>query len=173
VLTLSKAALRKYYKSLVIPEMASRCDQLLYKLTPILPKEGLVLSYSSLPYEVDTQLVNTMLLEEGRLALPKVRDNGTLSLYKVENFKNLTKSKWGIQEPYGSKEILPEDIACALIPGVAFDITGARLGHGKGFYDRLLPILDCSIGITFKERLTTDNLPLEPHDRKVHQVIWV
>ena len=61
-----------------------------------------------------------------------------------------------------------EEIDLVLVPGLAFDSTGNRLGHGKGYYDRFLSQIPTvsTIGITFHSQLVP-GLAAEPHDQKV------
>jgi 5-formyltetrahydrofolate cyclo-ligase len=76
-------------------------------------------------------------------------------------------------EPIG--EVFPEsrydEITLALIPGMAFDAEGHRLGRGKGYYDRLLPRLSRAykMGVCFPFQMV-DAVPSEPHDQKVDEV---
>ena len=60
-----------------------------------------------------------------------------------------------------------------IVPGVAFDETGARLGYGGGYFDRLLPMLraDCArIGVAFDEQVLAE-IPAEEHDAHVDVVV--
>lgn len=78
----------------------------------------------------------------------------------------------GIMEPTtDAEEILPSQVDLAIIPGVAFDRQGNRLGHGKGFYDRLLPELDCPrIGVAYDGQIY-DCLQTDVWDQKMDFVI--
>ena len=63
------------------------------------------------------------------------------------------------------------DIDLAVIPGMAFDRDGHRLGRGKGFYDKLLPGIKCrKIGLCFSFQLA-DSVPIEPHDIVMDMVL--
>ena len=122
-----------------------------------LPQEGDVLSYASFQSEFDTTKINEFLASQGRLVLPKIEGH-ELTLYRVENFPNsLIKNSLGILEPdpIHSTKISPTAITCALIPAIAFNEDGHRIGYGKGYYDRLLPKLNnaLKIGIGYKEQL--------------------
>jgi 5-formyltetrahydrofolate cyclo-ligase len=88
----------------------------------------------------------------------------------------LERNNWGIEEPIPTlcTRIDPADIQMALIPAIAFDQAGHRLGYGKGYYDRLLPQLHCPCyGIGFTEQLVPDSLPVEPHDVALTGLILV
>ena len=80
--------------------------------------------------------------------------------------------KFGILEPTGS--LLPADAAVGLIlvPGVAFTDQGARLGHGKGYYDRTLSRYPTAykLGVAFGFQMV-DHIPMEPHDRTMDGVV--
>lgn len=72
-------------------------------------------------------------------AIPRILP-GTTVLHHVEytDETKLVLNKWGIPEPENGLEINPEDIDMVLIPLLAFDQTGQRVGYGKGYYDRFL-----------------------------------
>ena len=84
------------------------------------------------------------------------------------------KGKFGIQEPIGDSEPATDDKIRKmtwLVPGVAFDKSGARLGHGNGIYDRLLKERDgLKIGICFSVQIT-ENIPSEDYDAKMDYII--
>ena len=80
----------------------------------------------------------------------------------------------GIPEPRPTApQVPPESIDWVLVPGLAFDATGRRLGYGGGFYDRLLPLLrpgvQCVAGAL--DLQIVDEVPASPHDRRVDLVI--
>jgi 5-formyltetrahydrofolate cyclo-ligase len=77
-----------------------------------------------------------------------------------------------VREPAaGCVEIPLEKFDLVLVPGVAFDLSGNRLGRGKGFYDQLLAKISgvkCGVGYDFQ---LLEKIPAEPHDAKVDFVI--
>ncbi len=80
----------------------------------------------------------------------------------------------GIQEPRaGTPAVPPGAIDWVLVPGVAFDVAGARLGYGGGFYDRLLPLLRPGIPriAGAYEIQVADGVPVAPHDLRVDVVV--
>jgi 5-formyltetrahydrofolate cyclo-ligase len=105
-----------------------------------------------------------------RISIPKVLENDSLSSYYYENPDQLTISAWGIPEPTRGTITDPQQIDAVLIPLLAFDKQGHRVGYGKGYYDKFLKSCrsDCSkIGLSFfppetriKNLITTD-LPLD------------
>lgn len=129
-----------------------------------------VLLYSSLKGEVDTSLLLEAGCSSKRIVLPVVvGDKLVLREYRPES---LTSGYQGIMEPSEDCPVVdPSEVQLALIPGVAFDQWYHRLGRGKGFYDRLLPLLDCpKIGMGFSWQMI-DTVPVESHDIVLSGVI--
>ena len=87
---------------------------------------------------------------------------------------DLDDGPYGLRQPKeDAPRVLLDSVDAVLVPGVAFDETGARLGYGGGYYDRLLPQLrpDCkTIGISYDEQLLT-SIPGEAHDVAVSIVV--
>ena len=76
-----------------------------------------------------------------------------------------------IEEPQGDDTVDPDSIELMVIPAVAYDRNGNRLGRGKGFYDRLLASTKArKVGIAYDFQLV-DEIPAEPHDVPVDIVI--
>lgn len=100
-----------------------------------------VLLYSALPDEVDTQLLLDEAVKAGKRILLPVVVEENLELREYTGPKNMQPGAYDILEPTG--ELFPHeqysDIDFVLVPGMAFDYQGNRLGRGKGYYDRLLP----------------------------------
>ncbi|MBT5017226.1 MAG: 5-formyltetrahydrofolate cyclo-ligase [Planctomicrobium sp.] len=106
-------------------------------------------------------------------------DEGSLSLVELRDFTELAEGAYGILEPIEqlkydqNRAVHPSSIDIALIPGLGFDTAGGRLGHGKGYYDRLLPMLreDClRIGIAFDCQLV-ESIPLDAHDQQMDIIL--
>ena len=136
-------------------------------------KADTVLLYHPLPDEVDTTSLLTHALRAGkRIILPKVTGDD-LTLHEYRGPESLSPGAFGIMEPITPSIPLPTlCIPLAIIPAVAYDPRGHRLGRGRGFYDRLLPTLHLkhSIGICFSFQLL-QLIPVEPHDITVNEVV--
>ena len=132
-----------------------------------------VLLYHPLPDEVDTTPLLTNALRTGkRIILPKVNGDN-LTLHEYRGPESLAPGAFGIMEPITPSIPLPTlCIPLAIIPAVAYDPRGHRLGRGRGYYDRLLPALGLkhSIGVCFSFQLL-QRIPIESHDIIVSEVV--
>ncbi len=137
-----------------------------------------ILAYCSFGSEIDTAPLLNQVLGAGKtLVLPKLNPaSGALDLYRVKNLDaDLRTGLWGIREPDASQcEHCPAtDIDWILVPGVAFDRRGGRLGYGKGYYDKLLASIDRrprTVAAAFEVQMM-DAIPMEPHDVHVGAVV--
>jgi 5-formyltetrahydrofolate cyclo-ligase len=176
---MQKPEIRKWIKGLKSARTAEWMKQKSNEICSSLLADGLwraagtVLLYYPLPGEVDTtMLLDKAVLMGKRVLLPKVvEDELELRIYTPGS---LQPGAYGIMEPTG--EVFPVDsyyeIDLAVIPGVAFDRHGVRLGRGKGYYDRLLPLMRNAyrIGICFPFQLL-EQLPSEPHDVLMNEIL--
>ena len=103
-----------------------------------------VLWYVSMPAELATGRAIEDALGEGRQVVVPWCDGEELGLWRLESLGELEPGTWGIPEPPAdrrwdpARRVAPEAIDFVVVPGLAFDTRGRRLGHGKGYYDRLL-----------------------------------
>ncbi len=136
--------------------------------TPEYAAASTVMAFVGCKGEPDTDPLFARLAADGkRLLLPRVED-GTLVV--CEGTGPMTVSAFGVSEPTGPALPLSE-VGFVIVPGLAFTARGVRLGYGAGFYDRFLPQLSVpNAGVCFTEQLV-DELPTEPHDVLVQQVI--
>ena len=134
-----------------------------------------ILAYYSLPDEVFThQLIDELVAEGKTVLLPKVLDATTMELRCYTGPHDLVEGPFGIQEPVGSPFTDYSLIDVALIPGVAFDDQGHRLGRGRGYYDRFLrttgtvPFVRIGVCLDFQK---VDAVPYDANDIPVDIVI--
>lgn len=131
---------------------------------------------SSKENEVDTWGLIQRCLEEGRrIAVPVVQRNSRrLRHAEIESLDQLEPGFWGLYEPRPDHGVWVEDldeIDLVVVPGVAFDPSGRRLGMGGGFYDRFLRRVKApKVGLTY-DCLLLDDLPVEEHDVPVEIVV--
>ena len=131
--------------------------------------------YGYLPYnqEVRTVPMLQQALRDGkRVAVPKVFGSEMRFIY-LEDLTAVEKGYAGIPEPVADGPVAEDTTALVLMPGLAFDAQGHRIGYGGGFYDRFLedepnhPTLALCYDFQMLEHLET-----EAHDIPVDQVIW-
>lgn len=104
--------------------------------------------------------------------LPKVTGSTTMELRQYTSPESLERGAFGIMEPHGPLFTAIDKIDLAIIPGMAFDRNGGRLGRGKGYYDRLLPSLSNAykIGVCFSFQLYPQ-IPVTETDMRMDEVI--
>lgn len=128
-----------------------------------------ILLYHALPDEVQTVEFLNKWCRDKRLVLPVVHGDDLILHRYLPNKVGV--GYCSILEPTDTEIISPEEIDLAIIPGVAFDRGGNRLGRGRGFYDRLIPDLTCDIvGLSFDYQII-EEIPMEPFDRRLSKVI--
>lgn len=142
-------------------------------LPSLLPGDS-VLAFASKTDEIDlTALLLALLLRDGSVVLPRVSGE-VLALHRVTDLAQLVVGPWQIPEPAeGLPPVAPEAVTAAVVPGVAFDRFGHRLGRGKGFYDRLLPGLGPNvprIGVGFGVQVVA-RVPVADHDQPLDAVV--
>lgn len=129
-----------------------------------------ILIYMALPDEVPTQGFIDRWNGTKRFVIPQVRglDLG-LKEYDPER---LAPGYRDISEPTDEAlDVRPEEIDLALIPGVAFDRKGHRMGRGKGFYDRFLPALHCPTVAVCQRWRIVESVPTDPWDRTIDIIL--
>jgi len=112
------------------------------------------------------------LLGEGKRFYATRTAQGGLTVHRLEGA--LEPHPYGYLQPGGgSEEVSPDTLDLALVPGLAFDHAGNRLGYGKGYYDRLLPKLRAGtplVGVA-PEALIVEMLPCEAHDVRMTHLV--
>jgi 5-formyltetrahydrofolate cyclo-ligase len=130
---------------------------------------NLVGSYHSIGSEIRTQELHEQLERLGvEVALPRVCDD-RIEFVQVNKTTPMHRSALGVEEPAGDA-IEVSEIDLIIVPGIAFDRRGFRLGYGKGFYDRFLADVSAlKVGLC-AEALLVDALPIDEHDQRVDRV---
>lgn len=137
----------------------------------------LIFFYLSFDGEVDTFLmIKEALMQGKKIAVPvcdvKNKKIIPVNLTSIDK-DHLIKGAYGIMHPRIIKRIPLKNIDLAVVPGVAFDKEGNRLGRGKGYYDRFLSRIGrCdSIGLAFRFQVVNKLPGLHPHDFPVNKII--
>ena len=138
----------------------------------------LLLTYISKKNEIDTRELLSWCFKAGkRVAVPRIIVSGgvhNMVFYEIGSFQVLEFGKFGISEPLKSckKAQINRNTFC-VVPALACDSQGFRLGRGGGYYDRFLAEFEKQIGKTaalcYSENIIT--LPVEAHDKAVNFII--
>lgn len=147
--------------------------------TEAFERSDVVLTYLSFGSEVNTRSIVEHCWRIGkRVALPRcVPQSRLMTWHIVESLEELEQNSYGIEEPNPAiHETVILDVctsdSIALVPALAFDREGFRLGYGGGYYDEFLSNFPgVSIGLCRKVMLSDGPLPREPHDVPVCLVI--
>lgn len=144
---------------------------------------SLIYSYVSVRGEIDTSQIRQRAAEEGKsFALPCTvtgADKGEMVFRLLPPDAPLMTGRFGIPEPHGSCPEVPLDEdahGLMLLPGLAFDTAGYRIGYGGGYYDRYLQKASAAgvslvtVALTFSPLVVT-SLPHEAHDCPAHIII--
>jgi 5-formyltetrahydrofolate cyclo-ligase len=134
-----------------------------------------VMVYVSKPFEVDTyRFIEMLLSRKKRVIVPIIeRETKTLRLSYLDRTSDLRESTFQVPEPVGSEQpVHPHDVKAVIVPVLAFDRRGHRLGYGAGYYDRFLsanPHL-VKIGLAFS-CLEVDEVPAEIKDIGMDMIV--
>jgi 5-formyltetrahydrofolate cyclo-ligase len=107
-----------------------------------------------------------------QISLPRVTGPGRMEFCMVNDWDELSPGAFGIDEPTGPA-VDHSSIQVFLVPGLAFDRRGGRLGFGMGYYDRALPPVGeaLAIGVCHHWQLVDQELPTESHDRPMDLIV--
>lgn len=129
-----------------------------------------ILLYHSLPDELSTHEFINKWADMKRFFLPRV--NGVnLDILPYDRTK-MALGSFHIEEPQGDDTVDVSEIELVVVPAVAYDRRGNRVGRGKGFYDRLLADTRATkVGVGYDFQLIDEDIPAERHDVAVDVVI--
>jgi 5-formyltetrahydrofolate cyclo-ligase len=134
-----------------------------------------ILFFAPLPEELDVWPLLAEALAAGkRVALPRfvAADQGYEACQVLDPATDLELGKFGIREPRSQCARFPSDrLDLILVPGVAFDLQGGRLGRGRGYYDQLLAGLHgTKCGVAFDQQVVHE-IPLDTHDVRLDCIL--
>ena len=132
-----------------------------------------IMIYCSVEKEPDTRAIAGAALSAGKtVAFPYCYRGGIMQARSVSSLDDLQPAMLGIPSPPETAPVVrPEDFELVLVPALAYDRSGYRLGYGGGYYDRYLHGIPAyTVGLA-RERLIKDELPREPHDIAVKCVV--
>lgn len=145
------------------------CSKVLHH--PQIQKAKIIGCYVSLPSEVDTFHIINSLLPYKRICVPKVEGNH-MQFYEISSLNELKPGHFHVLEPITTKIMMPDEIDCMLVPLLAYDQLGYRVGYGKGYYDRYFQsdFHGYKIGLAFSFQYV-DQIHHDIFDQKLDEVV--
>lgn len=135
------------------------------KLAEVIPQKSLCASYRALGSELNPETLMS-LRPDCRFAFPKV-DGEDLSFWQTNATSRFAPGTFGVSEPVPEtcEPVQLTNCDFILVPALAFDRNGHRLGYGRGFYDRALTgVGGTKVGLAFKFQIQQESLPHESSD---------
>ncbi len=176
----AKEALRasmRHLRAAIPPEERARLSGVIEEVLLGLPEvidAATVLLYSSFGTEVATQgMVARMLASGKRVLVPYLVEDRTMEAAEVRAGVPLAPSSYGPGEPGTGTAVEPQEVDLVVVPGLAFDRRGYRLGYGGGHYDRYLARMGpgaLRVGVAFSLQVV-DRIPEEPGDERVDVIV--
>lgn len=155
-------------------ERAAISSQIFSKVAKLKEVEqaSVVALFVSLADEPQTSDFIEQLSHHKRVVIPRI-EGEEMEFYDISD--GVAVGAFGIMEPIASTRVEPNEIDVMIVPGVAFSPNGARLGRGKGFYDKYLSRKEFrahTIGVCYPCQLI-ENLPIEEHDKVLDMVFSI
>ena len=143
--------------------------------TKLYHESKVIMAYASTPDELQlNELFSACFADKKILAIPLIVGKGEMQAVEVPSFESLEVGAFNILTVKAElrRFIKPAQIDCVIVPGVAFDIHGNRLGLGGSYYDRFLPraVNAKKIALAYDFQLV-DSLPTETHDASINYVL--
>lgn len=149
---------------------ASIAQQLATLIDELMPMRMAL--YVALRDEPDLTALIEPLAHKREVYLPRVLDESAIAFYRYRPGDELiSNGSWGIQEPTTSEVIDPMHLDLIVVPAMAYDREGYRLGRGKGYYDRYLSATRAyTVGVTL-ELMAVERLPRDTWDIPMDQIL--
>ena len=159
--------IKQNYDSLIFEEIIN---------SEIYKKSKKIFTYISFGSEVDTiKLINYSFSNNKEVYVPKInKQTKDMIALKIHNFNNMSVDKWGIIEPKSvDKSNIGTDFDLIIMPGIAFDKQGNRVGYGGGYYDKYISKLNNTsnlLALAYDFQMIQD-IESESHDIKVDFIL--
>ena len=166
-------AILKEKRSTLAPDEKKRKDAAVVERiakSTLFQRASMLLIYAPLPGEINLLPLVRLSRQMGKpVAFPRCdTETNTMQFYLLKPDARLTEGAYRIPEPPADAPIcVPDKAALCILPALTFDPTGARLGYGKGYYDRFLETYPgITVGAVY-EAMMVKSVPTEPHDKAV------
>lgn len=165
-------ARRRNLTAAEISEKSMKIQEFLFGFEKYQNAETVMLYLSAFKEPSTAEIVKAALKSKKRVIVPVSNtENETLTLSYINGFEELEKGAYGILEPKIIRPAAAADIDFILVPGIAFDYRGNRLGFGKGYYDKLL--YNCGAektALCYAFQLI-EEIPSDAHDVPMNTII--
>ena len=172
--TLLRDQYRRRLRAISAADRQAESRQIAQKLSEYLHGQS---GYWSLYYPLDDEPNLLECVEQCpqvQWVFPRVRSTGDLSFFQVQSLGDMAANSWGLvqPDPEVSTEIPARQVAGYIIPALAYDSFGVRLGRGGGYYDQTLKSLSgLKVGVIYSSGVSPDPLPREDHDQCMDVVV--
>ena len=132
-----------------------------------------VMIYLSIGSEVRTDALLKKIFDDGKVCAVPVVKEGEIKISRLHKDSLLIRSAFGIPEPELPEYCGTGDVDTIVVPAIAYDARGYRIGYGGGYYDRLLNRIGTAttlVGFCY-DKLIVDNINYQPHDKRVDIII--
>lgn len=139
----------------------------------IYKKAESIMLYMPIQNEVDTSGIIKTALSDGKKLVFPVTENGSgkITPFFANSETEFVKGNFSVPEPICSKAAKPEEIDVILVPGIAFDSSGNRIGFGKGCYDKFLSRCTAlRVGVCYDFQLC-ERIAADVHDKKMDYIL--
>ena len=157
-----------------VPTWSAQLSERLWAMPEVADAEH-IMAYLAMPREanVDTFIIEA-LQQDKYVYVPVCVSKTDMVGVRIRRLEDFNKGALGIRipkEPYVIVE--PQELDCILVPGLAFDRVGGRMGMGAGYYDRYLQqiAVEKRIGIAWDNQVSKEMLPMAPHDEWMHRIV--
>lgn len=158
-------------KAMSESEKKAADEDIFGQVKPLLDKASAVFTYASTNIEVDTRRIIEYCLQRGIPTALPVSGDSELSFYYIVSADELKPGRFNIDEPPRDRSAKADDRTLCIVPALCADGEGARLGYGKGYYDRFLCVFPGTSVILCYKSFKRD-VPVEPHDIKADFTIF-
>jgi len=168
--------LRHQRNAMVSLTVEEKSELAFYRLShlPEYQSASCIACYVSIKNEMDTQAFIQKALGEGKqVGVPVTKPGGIMNFQTIAELGDLQPVHFGLLEPSADskKVILPETFDWVIVPGIAFDRCGHRVGSGGGYYDRFMAQTEAVwIGLAYAFQIV-DQVPVEPHDLAMDVIV--
>lgn len=182
-LTDSKQAIRRWAldRRAQQPDKEALSRQIIDRLItlPEFAAARTVLIYLDVRSEVRTRHALPDLLKSGKQIIVPWCEQDALAIFRLESLEDLAPGAFGILEPQvtlrddQARQVQVGTLDLVVAPGVAFDRWGGRLGHGMGYFDKLLARVRSDatlVGLAFECQMV-ERVPMESHDVRLHHIL--